>query len=365
MKILILSALFCCLAVASSAQPAREMQLTIPVSFKPAGETNPVQDRVEISGTLLHFLDEFKRDNQILMSGKNNPVVRVERRGESTQFSFFFTNAGEVLLLEIMFLERTEKVALWQGKTLIADGNFRLKNGQYEINLQGSLTHLQAVKNIIRHLNRYLMTLHSKKIKTIAIKPVFLQDTLNVIAGEDNQFHTDDDHFWFDQPLYESFSQLGNETFTKLLKAGNPDQVLTENLPAEVPIRHVASRIPMSHFEIAGSLTTVFKAGKYKKYGFLNEGETYQVVIDYSFSGNPDGQGRFALEKLTIRNLETLDFAELNLFDFVHAGIPLVYIDLIKSVVQEEPGFWTVDQILQVIQDSFQVMLMVGCQTKR
>ena len=327
--------------------------MSIPVVYQTNDRVSKDAFQTEVSGMLIRFLEDFSKDDQLVVAGKKNAVVSVQKRGVTTRIIFYLSDEKATDRFELFFTNGLKQVECRKGKIRLATGDFLLKNGKYSIRLKGNAADFFSIKNIVNLLNDYFMTLYRHEIVKIPVTPLFLQDTLNVIAGVDNQFHTNFNHFWFDRPLYDRMASLGRKAFSRLATADNPDLEFNETIQLKNVVTHTAQQATGPDPQINGTLTTIFKADGENNYGFLLEGETYRVTLHYNVSGSHASQGKFTLDKLTIRNLKTLDFAELYLFDFVNSDVPLLYIDLIQSVVQKDGEIWTVDQILQVIQDSF------------
>ena len=101
---------------------------------------------------------------------------------------------------------------------------------------------------------------------------------------------------------------------------------------------------------IHGTLTINFKHDNNVRYVFLKPYHRYKMFIDYRFSYAKNRPSELTIPRVGLRNLDTGDFVEMDIYDFVNNGLPVMYVDLIQGVVTASDS-WDIANAIHAIED--------------
>lgn len=236
------------------------VQVSIPVFFQETKNISlPYQSLPplgELSGIAFLMLEEEEKENKILLTDDESPLVWVDHLGVSKKVTFFLPDKDTVSRLEMLYSNATVSVACWVQDAKLANGSLFFDENRYVIQLAGSFEDVPKVKKILWLANHYLMTLYGQDHREILLKPAFRPDTLNVVVGQDRQFGSDNDVVWFDQGLYHRVGQLASNSCTSLLENDRPN--LREALDKQGKVVHSIEKKAGRKKEYHGRVSVYF-----------------------------------------------------------------------------------------------------------
>jgi hypothetical protein len=292
------------------------------------------------------MLEDAEKEDRLILSGEESPLVWVNHQGVSTTTTFFLPDRDSVSRMEFLFSNATLTVSLWLGERRIGFGSLFFEANRYVIRLIGKPADESKVKRAIWLSNVYLMTLHTHHHQAIPLKSAFLPDTLNVIVGMDRQFDTNYDVFWFDQSLYVQLEQLASVACTDLFEKQQPANQLSFDKAGNMT--HRVERLQGFKKGIRGEITHRFTVKEDNLP--MRQGQEYLANAAYTFYCHDKERQQFMLNKIVLTNLASKDFIELHFFDFNPLGMHLLYVDLIQNVIMEDRGAWNIQHVLHILQ---------------
>lgn len=358
MKYLLFIAFSCAFQVSISSQTAPDVPISIPVFF---GEANPSQQQSsvsqigELSGIILLLFENADQKSNIQMTLPGEPLFWLETMGVSNKGTFIFPGHGKLYKVEILLSNNNLSISMQEDERKCAWGTFASERGASTLRLVGSQSDVPVVQKILDHLNNYLMRLHMKERKKIFIKPGFNPDTLNIVMGPDTQFNTDFDLIWLEDVLYKRVLNAAKNAANSLYAGNNSALIFSEKTKNNALVEHTAKLSTTDPRLLYGSIVILFEVMGNKNYYFLKSGKQYQIVLDYQYR-NTEGQDNLSFEKIMLRNVSSGDFMEMETVDLVSSGIPVIYVDLINSVIMEDYGTWNIIQVFTVFEDIFRVV---------
>ncbi len=347
-----------CFAFKLSAQAPFNPQLAIPIYYGKVGDTPKQAERhgtkTYLSGMALLFLDTASVADELWVSGGSDLVIWHEYVGQSTKASFYVPDSAFIGRVELTYFAGKCKAEItWVDRNNAtehqANGELLTNNsGEYYLHLNAEEAAIPSINRIFHPLNVDLMQLYNRNMRRVTVKSWFDKDSINMIVGADSQFDTDFDLLWLDQSLRQRIHFIAVNAFSKLVlfnKTGNSfqDSIVSKNRV----LLHQAER---NGEGIKGALSIKFMPDESTRYVFLKPFNQYQADIEYSFVYNKQGLNELSIGRFGLRNLQTGDFVDLNIFDFVNYSLPVMYIDLINGVVTGEDA-WDITNVIHIIED--------------
>ncbi len=347
-----------CMALHSFAQSPFSPQLAIPVHF---GKTEESAKSVErhgtktyLSGMSLLFLDTANVTDELWVSGGSDLVIWHEYIGQSTKVTFYVPDSAFIGRLELTyFAGKCKALVSWVDRNTAteheADGELLANaNKEYYLYLNAEESAIPSISKIFYPLNIDLMQLYNRDMRRVAMKSWFDKDSINMIVGADSQFDTSFDLQWLDQNLRQRIQLIAVNAFSKLVlfnKAGGSlqDSIISGN-------RMLLHRVERKGKGIQGTLSIKFKPDESLRYVFLKPFHEYEAEIGYSFVYNKQGLNELNIGRFGLRNLQTGDFVDMDIFDFVNYSLPVMYVDLIRGVVTGDDA-WNITNVIHVIED--------------
>jgi len=358
MKSLVLAFFFFAFGFLAVAQSPFKPQLAIPVFFnnlaQPVSGSQKQHPATYLSGIALMFLDTANTNDEFLVSGTSDLVVWHDNIGRSTKVTFIVPDSQFIGRLELLYFDAKCTANLWwedrtTGATQHASGDLVTDEKGY-YSLIFSLTNKadKLLPDIFFPLNVHLMQLHTRQMRKVAIKSWFNKDSINVIVGADSQFGTDFDLFWLDQSLRSRLQAAASNAYSKLFLFNNPAPSFRDSLvERQKRIHHEVERLESG---VRGTLTITMNPDGSARYVFLKPYHTYRMTIGYSFSHGVNRPGELSIHHFGLRDLNTDDFVDMELYDFVNNGLPVLYVDLIRGVVTSEDP-WNITNVIHAIED--------------
>lgn len=68
--------------------------------------------------------------------------------------------------------------------------------------------------------------------------------------------------------------------------------------------------------------------------------------------------GELSINQLGMRDLETDDFVDMHILDFLDNGLPVLYVDLINGVVTAAEDKWDIANVIHAVEDVISVSTM-------
>lgn len=336
------------------------LQVSVPVYFenvaysylKSDNATSPIGS---LCGISLMFLDTSKVQEEIIVSGLDDPIIWFDKVGISTTVRFIVSDSSSQTSMDFLFANNACRVNIVKNGQNIANGSITPEFGSYSLRLVGDNSVNKDIVKFLDKLNDYLLGLHTKVQNAIPISPLFARDSLNLIFGYDYSYNTNFDLFWFDETLRDRIKSLALKAFLVMEnnERGGP---ISESLQTNAIVHHEAMRMGGKTNRISGKVSTIFKINGDRNYLFLKAQKEYYMEISYTYERWKSNSDRLMIDKFYIKNLENDDFIEMNIFDFTWSGAPILYVDLINGVVMEEQGAWKADQFITAIQDVFRLV---------
>ena len=349
-------------SVFSFAQSPFEPQLAIPVFFNDLAKTVANNEKqtssVALSGIALLFLDTVSTADEIIVTGRAQPVIWHDYVGKSTKVTFVIPDSQMIGRLELIYFDSKCAATVWRHDRLTnevvhAKGNLETGADGYSLHFSVDDKTRHGLSDVFERLNVFLMKLYSHQIRRVAVKPWFNQDSLNVIVGADSQFNTDYELFWFDQSLRNRLNLLAINAFSKLILFKNNADQLQDTIVGNHLVVHTAVPFKSGIHGIQGTISIILKPDNSARYLFLKPGISYRLFVDYSFFRGNSGPGELSINRFGLRNMENGDFVEMEMYDLVNSGFPVLYVDLIRGVVMEDSGPWDVSNVIHAIEDVF------------
>ena len=344
------------------AQSPFNLQLAIPVHFSDLAQKVSNAQRppstVSLSGMALMFIDTASTADEIIVSGRSEPVIWHDYVGKSTKVTFVIPDSQMIGRLELLYFDSKCSASIWRhdrmnNEVVHARGALLEGKDGYSLHFTVDDKTRQGLTDVFDRINVFLMKLHTRNLRTVAIKPWFNQDSINVIVGADSQFNTDYELFWFDQNMRNRLNNLAINAFSKLILFKNGADHLQDTIAGEHRVVHRAVPFQSGLRGIQGTVSIQLKPNSNARYLFLKPDQTYRLFVDYSFFRGNSGPGELSINRFGLRNQETGDFVEMDVYDLVNNGFPVLYIDLIRGVVMEDGGPWDVSNVIHAIEDVF------------
>ncbi|MCC6724450.1 MAG: hypothetical protein IT258_08065 [Saprospiraceae bacterium] len=341
-----------------AAQSPFQAQLALPVHFVKKGET-PTQiaqhsTKTYLSGIALLFLDTASMADELIVTGSTDLVVWHEYIGKSTKVTFYIPDSSFIGKFEMTYYDEKCKVDISlldrnTGEEAHAEGEFQVyKNNEYALQVHAEGDAVARISRIFHPLNTYLMQLHNRNLRRVAMKSWFQKDSINVIVGADSQFDTNYDLFWLGQSFRNRISSMASNAYSKLFLFNNRASVIKDSFAMDGRmVLHCAERKGKS---IKGTLSIRFKPDNQVRYVFLKPYNEYKAEFSYSFVYNKNGQNELNIERFALRNLQTGDFVDMDIYDFVNYSLPVMYVDLIRGVVTGTDA-WDITNVVHAIED--------------
>jgi hypothetical protein len=341
-----------------SAQSPFSPQLAIPVHFGKTGDSPKQAERhgtkTYLSGMALLFLDTASIADELWVSGGSDLVIWHEYVGQSTKATFYVPDSAFIGRIELIyFAGKCKAKVTWVDRNNAlehqANGELLINpNGEYYLSLDAEESAISSLNRIFHPLNVDLMQLYNRKMRRVEVKSWFDNDSINMIVGADSQFDTNFDLLWLDQSLRQRIHLIAVNAFSKLVLFNKPGGILQDSIVSKNRVLlHQAER---SGKGIKGKLSIKFKPDESTRYVFLKPFNQYQAEIEYSFVYNKQGLNELSIGRFGLRNLQTGDFVDMNIFDFVNYSLPVMYVDLINGVVTGE-DVWNITNVIHVIED--------------
>lgn len=341
-----------------TAQSPFNPQLAVPVHFSKKGDA-PSQvvrhgTKTYLSGIALLFLDTASIADELLVTGGSDLVVWHEYVGQSTKVAFYVPDSSFIGRLELTYYNAKCKVDIsWIDRNNAAEyqavGELQVAdNGEYFLNLNAEPSAIPNLNRIFHPLNTYLMQLYNRNLRRVAMKSWFDKDSINMIVGADSQFDTDFDLLWLDQTLRQRIHLIATNAFSKLVLFNRATTSLQDSLVSNN--RVLLHKVERKGRGIQGTLSIKFKPDQSTRYVFLKPFHQYQAEIDYTFVYNKQGLNELSIGRFGLRNLQTGDFVDMDIFDFVNYSLPVMYVDLIRGVVTGDDA-WDITNVIHAIED--------------
>lgn len=336
------------------------LQVSIPVYFENVAYSYLKSDNAaaplgSLCGISLMFLDTSKVQEEIIVSGLEDPIIWFDKVGISTTVRFIVSDSFSQTSMDFLFANNACRVNIIKNNQNIANGSIAPEFGGYSLRLVGDNSVSKDIVNLLEKLNDYLLSLHTKVQKTIPISPLFARDSLNLIFGYDYSYNTNYDLFWFDETLRNRIKNLALKSLF-VMESNERGGPISESLQTNAIVHHEAIKTPGKANRSTGKVSTIFKISGDKNYLFLKAQQEYYMEISYTYKRWESNADRLMIDKFYVKNLENDDFIEMKIFDFTWSGAPILYVDLINGVVMEEQGAWKADQFITAIQDVFRLV---------
>ena len=88
---------------------------------------------------------------------------------------------------------------------------------------------------------------------------------------------------------------------------------------------------------------------------FFTPNHTYRLYVEYTFQHGKNIRNELTINRFGLRNMNNGDFVDMDLFDFVNNGLPIIYVDLINGVVTASNEPWDISKVVHFIEDVFRV----------
>ena len=342
----------------AQAQFEANTQVSIPVFFSetpPFEQSSSLEPIGELSGIALMLFENQDEEDNILLTRQDDPILWMERVGISSKATITFPNNNSLTEIELLLSNNRLTVSLYSNKRVFARGVIAEEQGRFLMRLTGSTEHHRLVQVLLDKVNNYLMRLHFSKKKKVFIRPGFNEDTLNVICGLDTQFDTNFDVIWLNDRLY---NRLEREASSVLGLLNSQDTLLGkyhQRVKNSAIVEHTARVSETDSSLMYGSLVVLFEVVGERGYYFLKGGQRYQIAVDYLLRSK-ENETNFSFEKLMLRSVQSGDFIEMSLMDLTPNHIPIIYVDLINSVIMEDYGTWNIVQVFTVLEDIFSII---------
>lgn len=346
------------LAVPSIAQSPFKPQLAVPVYFnnhtKSSAKASHRVTDTYFSGIALLFLDTVNTSDELYLTRGGDLVIWHEYVGRSTKATFIVPDSQFIGRVELTYFDGRCWADIWwqdrnNAESIEATGELVVNSKQeYALNLGLDAVHSQKVNQLFNSLNDQLMVLHARNQRRVAIKSWFNKDSINVIVGSDSQFDADNDLFWLDQNLRQRLQSVATNAFSKLFLFSNQNKELVDSLKSgNKKLIHRAERRGNG---VAGELSIRFKPDNSTRYVFLKPFQTYHLSINYTFVYAKNRPSELSIQRFALRNMDTGDFVDMDLYDFVNNGLPVMYVDLIRGVVTATDA-WDITNVIHAIED--------------
>jgi hypothetical protein len=334
-------------------------QLAVPVYFNDANKPNqkeaPAEANAFLSGIALLFLDTANTADELLVTDNSDLVVWHELVGKSTKATFVVPDSQFVGRLELMYFGTKCQVELWWQDRSSADkayakGELVLnEKGEYALHFFADENKSQKLGSIFKSLNTFLMQLHARNHRKVAMKSWFSKDSVNVIVGADSQFDTDFDLFWLDKSLRKHLQKMAANAYSKLFKY-DKEMVQQQDSVVNTNKRIYHHAVRQGTDGMQGIITIEMKPDKRTRYVFLKPFHRYEIRVEYEFEFIKNRPGQLTIRKFGLRNINNGDFVEMDIFDFMNNGLPVMYVDLIRGVVTA-PDAWDMTNVVHIVED--------------
>ncbi|MCU0346794.1 MAG: hypothetical protein MUC59_07610 [Saprospiraceae bacterium] len=341
----------------AAAQSPFKPQLAVPVHLNglaQASTSSPRQPtKTYLSGIALMFLDTANTADELLVTGSSDLIIWHDCIGRSTKVTFIVPDTQFIGKLELMYFgSKCTADLLLQDRNTSAtfhSAGELLLNAQDSYQLVFDQKSEKLPYDIFHPLNVQLMQLHARDQRKVTLKSWFNKDSINVIVGADSQFDTDFDLFWLDQSLRNRLHALASNNYSKLYLFDQQNStVLDSSLSKNKTVLNRAERTP---YGLKGSLTITMTPDGSARYVFLKPFRSYTMFIDYAFHFVKGGTGQVSIQRFGLRDLNTGDFVEMDLYDLVNNGMPVMYVDLLKGVITSLDGTWDITNVIHAIED--------------
>lgn len=351
------STLIACCWLASTAQSPFKPQLAIPVHI--GGMAQPVSNIAKqapytyLSGIALMFFDSSNTTDEFLVTGGSDLVVWHDCIGKSTKLTFIVPDSQFIGRLELMYFDAKCTADLWwqdrfTGATSHATGDLLSDESGYSLHFTLTDKATKNLGDIFYPLNVQLMELHARDIRKVEVKSWFNRDSINVIVGEDSQFDTNYELFWLDQALRTRLHALASNSYSKLVLFGGNDTVRQDSVQNKNRMIH--NRVERTKGGLKGTMTITLKPDASARYVFLKPFHTYRMFVDYTFLHAKNRPGQMSIQRIGLRDTNNGDFVEMDLYDFVNNGLPVIYVDLIRGVVTSVDP-WDIANVIHAVED--------------
>ncbi|MBK9017801.1 MAG: hypothetical protein IPM82_29225 [Saprospiraceae bacterium] len=320
---------------------------------KPVSNTVKQHPSTYLSGIALMFLDTADTADELLVTGGSDLVIWHDNIGKSTKVTFIVPDRQFIGKLELMFFDSKCTAKIWwqdRSSGVIEHANGDLLVDEKDCSLYFSVTGKaeKLFSDIFYPLNVQLMQLHTRQIRKVAVKSWYNKDSINVIVGADSQFDTDFELFWLDQSLRNRLRTVASNSYSKLFLFSNAVPSLQDSVVGNSKLVH--HQVERQKNGVRGTITITMKPDGSARYIFLKPFHNYRMFIDYSFSLAQNKQGELSINRLGLRDMDTGDFVDMNLYDFVDNGLPVMYVDLIQGVVTSADP-WDIANVIHAIED--------------
>jgi hypothetical protein len=356
MNLLRLIAFFLSFPLLAQAQFDQIAQVSIPVFMDendPSSQSSVMRPTGELSGIALMLFEEQGEEDYIQMIRQGDPILWIDRVGISSKATFVIPDEEGLAKMEMLLSNGRLSVKFRLEETELAWGVVAEEKNKFVMRLVGDPINEGSIVKILGKVNNYLMRLHLRKQKKIIIRPGFNQDTLNVICGYDTQFDTNYDVIWLDEDLYKRLENEAQIVHRYLSLTDSLNGNYKESVQNSARVEHTAKISATDPNFMYGTIVILFEVLGGKDYYFLQGEERYQIAIDYLFNNKSYGKPNLTIEKLMLRNVQSGDFLEMSMMDLTSSKIPIIYIDLINSVIMDDYGTWNIVQVFTVLEDIF------------
>ncbi|MCF8246327.1 MAG: hypothetical protein K9J37_16285 [Saprospiraceae bacterium] len=347
------------------AQSPFKPQLAVPVYFnslsKKVTNIEKQAPNAFLSGIALMFLDTADTNDELLLSGNSDLVIWHDNVGQSTLLTLIVPDSQAIGKMELMFFDSKCTANLWRqdrstGEVLHAYGDLETGSNGYALHFStDSKVAGAAFADAIDAFNVQLMKLHTRDIRKAQVKSWYNKDSINVIVGKDYQFGTDNELFWLDQSLRIRLMTVASNDYSKLFLLNSEKKILKDSTESKYGVIYHESK-PLVQPDCQGVNSVIaitFKSDFVANYMFFNPKHTYRLYIDYTFWHGGKKNNEFNINRFGLRNMDNGDFVDMDLFDFVSSGLPIVYIDLINGVVTDSYRGWDIPNAIHFIEDVF------------
>jgi hypothetical protein len=347
------------------AQSPFKPQLALPVFFnslaKKVANTEKKVPDAYLSGIALMFLDTADTNDELLMSGSSDLVIWHDNVGKSTLLTLVVPDSLATGKLELMFFDSKCAASLWRkdrktGESVQTFGELEVGKNGYSLNFStNNQADAAAFTAVIDVLNVQLMELHTRNLRRAQVKSWYNKDSINVIIGKDSQFETDNELFWLDQPFRDRLITVASNDFSKLFLFGNGTDFVQDSIKSiNSQLFHEAKPFTQNGCQgIHGTIAITLKPEIIANYMFFNPKHIYRLYVDYTFCHGGNIRNNFSINRLGLRNKNNGDFVDMDLFDFVSNGLPIMYVDLINGVVTSSYKSWDISKAIHFVEDVF------------
>lgn len=348
-----------------AAQTPFQPQLAIPVFFnsvaQPVANAEKHRPDTYLSGIALMFLDTADTNDELLLTGSSDLVIWHDNIGKSTKITYIVPDSQFIGRLELLYFDAKCVADLWwqdrvTGQVQHATGDLLSEPSGYALYLTTDGKTDKALANLFFPLNVELMELHTRQMRRVPVKSWYNRDSINVIVGADSQFNTNYELFWLDQSLRSRLRTVASNSYSKMFLFSNPVSSLADSVMNGQ--RQVIHRVSRTENGVNGRISIVMKPDGSARYVFLKPTHRYRLYIDYSFSHQQAGPGALCIKQVGLRDLETGDFVDMNILDFLDNGLPVLYVDLINGVVTAAEDKWDIANVIHAVEDVISVSVM-------